>query len=109
MLKLIIIEQNPAAAAALTWFGVIVLALVAATIVGVWIAVALRAGHKLEDQDENAANPALEGLRRMRLVVRRPRKPLGTQAAVVSDLEPTGETEGETAGALPEGTAPGRS
>ncbi len=107
MLKLIIIEQNPAAAAALTWFGVIFLALVAATIVGVWIAVAFRAGHRLEGQDENAADPALEGLRRMRLVVRRSRKPRGSQTAVVSELEPADPPQQTSAGAQLESAPPG--
>jgi hypothetical protein len=107
MLKLIIIEQNPAAATALTWFGVIFLALVAATIVGVWIAAALRARRGLEGEADNAANPALEGLRRMRLVVRRSRKPSGTQAAVVSELEPDGESQPTGAGAQLETAPPG--
>jgi hypothetical protein len=101
MLKLIVIEQNPAAAVAVTWFGVILLALVAVTIVGVWIVAAFRAR---ELPEENAADPALEGLRRMRLVVRRAHKSRGPQAAVVSELEPAGEPEQTGAGAQLEGT-----
>ena len=97
MLKLNIIEHNPAGAIAVTWFGVIFVSLVAVIIVGVWFFAVFRAGQDLGDL--NADDPALERLRHRRFVVRRPRRPRGTQANrgiqanIVSELEPAGESE----------------
>jgi|SRR5580698_8742143 hypothetical protein len=89
MLRLSIIVQNPAADSAITWFGVGMLALLAAVIVGVWVVAARRLAH----HDENDSDPALETLRHRKLVVLRSRKPRGPQAVVVTELEPTGESE----------------
>jgi hypothetical protein len=86
MLTLCVIDANPAGASAVTWFGVIVLALVAAVVVGLWVVAAgkLARGND-SDLDESADDPGLEALRHRRLVVRRPR---GRQAAVVAELAP---------------------
>jgi hypothetical protein len=89
MLRLDIIVRNPVADSAITWFGVGMLALLAAVIVGAWVVAARRLG----SHDENDSNPALETLRRRKLVVLRPRKPRGPHAVVVTELEPTGESE----------------
>jgi len=88
MLRLSIIVQNPAMASAITTFGVILLALVAAMILGLWVVVARgRARRDAEDFDESASD--LEALRHERLV-RQPSD--GSQAAVVAELERTGES-----------------
>ena len=90
MLRLSIIVQNPAMASAITLFGVIVLALVAALILGLWVVVARgRARRDAEDFDESASGSDLEALRHERLV-RQPSD--GSQAAVVAELERTGES-----------------
>ena len=86
MLTLSIIDVNPAGASAITWFGVIFLALVAAIVVGLWVVVAGRLARGSDsDLNDSTDNPGLEALRRRRLIIRRPR---GRQAAVVAELAP---------------------
>jgi hypothetical protein len=90
MLRLDIIQQNPAFASAITWFGVIVLALVAALTAGLWVVVARgRARRNAQDFDDSASDPGLEALRHERLVVR----PSGAPGAVEVEIERTGESE----------------
>jgi hypothetical protein len=60
--------------------------LLAAALVALWIFVA-RAQARRESLDD----PALDALRRRKLVVRRSRKPRGADAVEVAQLEPTGE------------------
>jgi hypothetical protein len=91
MLRLSVIVHNPAADSAITWIGMIILALLAAGIGALWLVLA--SGHWRRDDDEDASDPGLEALRRRRLVVRRARKSPGPQGAVVSELDPTPESE----------------
>ena len=89
MLTLGLIVQNPTGAAAITWVGIVILALLAALLVGLWVFVARGLVHR----DEDAGDPALEALRHRKFVVRRSRKTSGPQAAVVAELDPDGEAE----------------
>jgi hypothetical protein len=89
MLRLNIIVQNPAAASAVTWFGIILVLLIA-LIVALGIVLSLGRGRR--DDDDGATDPGLETMRHRRLVVLRSRKSRGPQAAVVSELEPTEES-----------------
>ena len=96
MLTLAIIDHNPAGSIALAWFGAILLALVAATVVGVWIVVVLGARQAIEDPGERVEDPGLKGLRRRSLVVKRSQRSRGPQAAVVSELEPDADRRART-------------
>jgi hypothetical protein len=84
MLTLGVINVNPAGASAITWFGVIVLALVAVVVVGLWVVVAGRLARN-RDNDPDSDDPGVDALRHLRFVVRRQRGPKG---AVVAELEP---------------------
>jgi hypothetical protein len=84
MLTLGVINVNPAGASAITWFGVIILALLAVVVVGLWLVVARQLARN-RDNDPDSDDPGLDALRRQRLIVRRPR---GRQATVVAELEP---------------------
>jgi hypothetical protein len=89
MLRLNLIVHNPAGDSVITWIGVIILALLAALILALWVVLARRTVHP----DEGAIDPGLEVLRHRRLVVLPSRKSPDPQAAVVSELDPTGESE----------------
>ncbi|MEJ0066956.1 MAG: hypothetical protein WDM85_17365 [Caulobacteraceae bacterium] len=89
MLRLNLIVHNPAGDAAITWIGVIILAALAAMLVGLWVFVASGRGRR----DDDAGDPALDALRRRRLVVRRSGKARGPQATDVVELEPTADIE----------------
>jgi hypothetical protein len=89
MFTLGLIVRNPAGAAAITWVGVVILALLAALLAGLWVFVA----RELVTHDENPGDPALEALRHRKFVVLRSRKARGPQATDVAELEPTGESE----------------
>jgi hypothetical protein len=94
MLSLAIIHQNPAAASALMWFGIVILALVAVLSVALWIVVARgRARQDVQDFDHSESDPAVGALRRRPLVVQRSPKPRGRDEPVVARLEPTGDSE----------------
>ena len=84
MLTLGVINVNPAGASAITWFGVIVLSLLAVVVVGLWVVMAKRLARNRDD-DPDSDDPSLDALRRLHLKVRRPR---GGQATVVAELEP---------------------
>jgi hypothetical protein len=91
MLRLAIIARNPALTSAITSFGMIVLALVAVLIVGLWVVVARgQARRNIRDFDDSASDPGLDALRHERLVVRNSR---GPQDAVESEFERTGGVE----------------
>jgi hypothetical protein len=89
MLRFNLIVHNPAGDSAITWIGVIIVAVLAAMIVALWVAIARRAVHP----DDSASDPGLEVLRHRRLVVLHPRKSRDPEAPVVSELDPTGESE----------------
>ena len=94
MLRLNVVVQNPAAASALDWFGVVLFVLLAALVVALWIVVARgRARRNVKDFDDSASDRGLQALRHRRLVVRPARKPRGSQAAVVAELDPIAEPE----------------
>jgi hypothetical protein len=74
MLTLAVVDANVTGANVVTWFGIFILAIVAAVVVGVWLAVARElarrsAGHR----DDDADDPGLEALRHRHLLVRRAR------------------------------------
>jgi len=95
MLRLNIVLQNPAVTSVITWFGVIVLAVVAALIVALWVVVVRgRASRDIRDFDDSANDPAIEDLRHTRLVVQ---SSGGPQDAVVAQLERTSEPDPPTA------------
>ena len=89
MLSLGVIVNNPVGATAITWIGVVILGLLAAVIVALWVVLARRSVHP----DDGASDPGLEALRHRRLVVRRSRKSRDPDAPVVSELDPTGDSE----------------
>jgi hypothetical protein len=89
MLRLCLIVQNPAATSAITWIGMVIVALSAAVIVALWVFLARRTVHP----DDGVDDPGLEVLRHRRLVVLPARKARGQQAAVLSELDPTSESE----------------
>jgi hypothetical protein len=90
MLRLNIIQQNPALASAITWFGMILLAVMAVLIVALWVVVARgRARRDARDFDQSASDPGLEALRHERLVV----QPGGPQGDVEAELERTEPTD----------------
>ena len=88
MLRLAVIVHNPTADNAITLVGVVIVALLAAVVVVLWVVLAGGLVHR----DEGPDDPALDTLRRLRLVVR-PRKSRDPNAAVVSELDPDGESE----------------
>ena len=64
MLTLAIANANPTGAEAVTAFGLIILAIVAVVVVGVWIAVARQLAHRNDaDLNEDIEDPGLEALR----------------------------------------------
>jgi hypothetical protein len=89
MLRLLVIVHNPVGASAITWVGTIILAALTAVIVALWVVLARRT----VQPEEGAADPALEALRRRRLVVRPSRKSRDPEAPVVSELDPAGKSE----------------
>ena len=86
MLTLGVINVNPAGASAITWFGLIILALLAVVVVGLWVVVAGRLARN-RDNDPDSDDPGLDALRQQHLVVRRQG---GQKDAVVAELEPDG-------------------
>ncbi len=94
MLRLNIVQHNPEVANLVTSFGFVLLALVAALTLALWIVVARgRARRDIQDFDASDADSGLEALRHERLVVRPSATPAEPQAAVVAELEPTGESD----------------
>jgi hypothetical protein len=94
MLRLAIIARNPALTSAITSFGMILLALMAVMIVGLWVVVARgRARRDARDFDESASDPGLEALRHERLVVTPSRAPGDPHADVEAQLERTEASE----------------
>jgi len=90
MLRLNIIQQNPALASAITSFGMILLAVMSVLILALWVVVARgRARRNARDFEESASDPGLDALRHERLVVR----PGGPQGDVEVELERTGNAE----------------
>jgi len=89
MLRLALIVQNPAATSVITWVGMVILGLLAAMIIALWVVLARRSVHP----DEGASDPGLEVLRHRRLVVLPSRKSPDPEGPVVSELDPTGESE----------------
>ncbi|HLY78872.1 MAG TPA: hypothetical protein VKQ70_05830 [Caulobacteraceae bacterium] len=73
--------------AAITVVGILILALLAVALVGLWGLAA-----RTQANRENPDDPALDALRRRRLVVRRRAKERGQQAIEVAELEPTSES-----------------
>jgi hypothetical protein len=70
MLTFAIVNANPVGADAVTAFGVFILVLVAAVVVGVWIAVARQLAQRgAADVNEDVEGPGLEALRHQHLVV----------------------------------------
>jgi len=91
MLRLNVIVHNPAGDGAITWFGVVLLALVAAMIVALWVVVARQLARRPDDESDS--DSGLETLRHLKLVVRRSGSRREPQAPVVAELEPDGESE----------------
>jgi hypothetical protein len=89
MLRLDLIVRNPAGETAITWIGVVILALLAAMLVGLWVL----AARVRTLPDENAGDPALDALRHRKFVVRRSANAAGPQAVDVAELDPDGESE----------------
>jgi hypothetical protein len=88
MLTFAIVNANPAGADAVTAFGVLILAVVAAVVIGVWIGAARQFAHRNDaDLNEDVDDPGLEALRHQHLVVQPKR---GRQAAEVVELVPDG-------------------
>jgi hypothetical protein len=84
MLTLGVINVNPTGTSAITWFGMIVLALLAVVVAGLWVFIARRlARNRAEDPDSD--DPSLDALRQQHLVVHEPE---GKPGAVVAELEP---------------------
>ena len=90
MFRLAVIIHNPLADSAVTWFGIVVVSLTALIVV---IGLVLAMGHARRDGGDEASDPGLEAMRHRRLVVLRPGKSRTPQAAVVSELDRTGESE----------------
>jgi hypothetical protein len=88
MLRLSLIVQNPTAETAITWIGVIILGVLAASLVFLWIFVVRAGTHR-----ESSEDPALDVLRHRKLVPRRSGTPAGPQATEVVELEPDSESE----------------
>jgi hypothetical protein len=85
MLTFALVDAPATAASAITWFGVIVIALVGVMIVAVWIALAGRLARRAAHPDDGAEDRGLEALRHEHLVVR---SKGDQQAAVVTELAP---------------------
>jgi hypothetical protein len=85
-----LIVHNPAGDSAITWVGAGIVAALATAIAALWVVLARRIVHP---DDEGASDSAAEVLRHRRLVVLRPRKSRDPKAAVVSELDPTTESE----------------
>jgi len=81
MLRLSLIVHNPAGDSAITWLGVIPLALVALMVVGLWVVVVSRRARP----DETADDRGLKTLRRLKLIVRRPGGRREAEAPVAAD------------------------
>ena len=89
MLRLNLIVHNPIGDSAITWIGVIIVALSAAAIVALWLALA----RNTVKPDDGASGPGLEALRHRRLVVLPARTSSGPKDVVVSELDPAGKSE----------------
>jgi hypothetical protein len=81
MLRLSVIVHNPLGDSAITWLGIVPLALVALMVVGLWVVVVSRRARPDEAPDDRG----LEALRRFKLIVRRPGGRRGAQAAAAAD------------------------
>jgi hypothetical protein len=90
MLRLAVIVHNPLADSAVTWFGIVLVLLIASIVV---LGLVLAMGRARRDGGDDASDPGLEAMKHRRLVVLRPRKSGNPQGAVVSELDPTGESE----------------
>jgi hypothetical protein len=96
MLKLDIVQHNPAIADLLTAFGVVLLAAVAALTLGLWLVVVRgRARRQIREFNDSASDSGIEALRHERLVARPTPAAQAPQGVVVADLERTEEPDPE--------------